>query len=125
LYVVLHVKEHELFRRDGDDLICELPTSFVQMALGAEVEVPTLTGTANIKIPAGTQNGTTFRLKGRGVRNVQGYGVGDLLVKVVVEVPTSLNGAQRAKLQEFGGLCDASVNPHHKGFFEKAKDFFK
>ncbi len=125
LYVVLHVKDHELFRRDADDLICELPTSFVQMALGAEIEVPTLTGSANIKVPAGTHNGTVFRLKGRGVRNVQGHGVGDLLVKVVVEVPTHLNGAQRSKLQEFAGLCDANVNPHHKGFFDKARDFFK
>ncbi len=125
LYVVLHVKEHELFRRDADDLICELPASFVQMALGAEIEVPTLTGSANIKVPSGTHNGTVFRLKGKGVRNVQGYGVGDLLVKVVVEVPTHLNGAQRSKLQEFAELCDANVNPHHKGFFDKAKDFFK
>ena len=125
LYVVLHVKEHELFRREGDDLHCELPASFVQMALGAEVEVPTLTGSASIKIPEGTQNGTVFRLKGRGVRNVQGYGVGDLMVRVVVEVPNKLNGTQRAKLQEFANACDASVNPRHKGFFEKAKDFFK
>ena len=125
LYVVLHVKEHDLFRRDGDDLLCELPASFVQMTLGAEIEVPTLTGSANIKIPPGTQNGTVFRLKSKGVRNVQGYGVGDLLVKMTVEVPTSLNSAQRAKLQEFAGLCDASVNPHHKSFFEKAKDLFK
>ncbi len=125
LYVVLHVKDHELFRRDGDDLACELPASFVQMTLGAEIEVPTLTGSASIKVPAGTQNGTVFRLKGKGVRNVQGYGVGDLLVKVVVEVPTHLNSAQRSKLQEFAELCDASVNPHHRGFFEKARDFFK
>ena len=76
LYVVLHVKAHDLFERDGDDLHCEVPISFVQAALGAEVEVPTMQGKAQIKIPAGTQSGTTFRLKGKGVRNVHGHGVG-------------------------------------------------
>jgi molecular chaperone DnaJ len=93
--------------------------------LGAELEVPTMTGKANIKMPAGTQTGTIFRLKGRGVKSVQGYGVGDLHVRVTVEVPTHLNGAQRAKLQEFAELCDSSVNPQSRGFFERAKDFFR
>ncbi len=124
LYVVLHVKSHDIFQRDGDDLMCEVPVSFVQAALGAEVEVPTLTGKAQIKIPAGTQPGTIFRLKGKGVKNLQGYGVGDLHVRVVVEVPTHLNSAQRAKLQEFAALCDANVNPIGKSFFERAKEFF-
>lgn len=124
LYVVLHVKEHEIFQRDGDDLICEVPISFVQAALGAELEVPTLTGTAQIKIPAGTQTGTVFRLKGKGVKNVQGYGWGDLHVRVTVEVPGHLNSAQRQKLQEFAELCDSNVNPKSKSFFEKAKSFF-
>ena len=124
LYVVLHVKPHEIFQRDGDDLLCEVPISFVQAALGAELEVPTITGSAHIKVPPGTQTGTIFRLKGKGVRNVQGYGAGDLHVRLVVEVPSRLNGAQRAKLEEFGALCDSSVNPRSKSFFEKAKDFF-
>jgi molecular chaperone DnaJ len=125
LYVVLHVKPHDIFQRDGDDLICDVPISFVQAALGADIEVPTLTGKTQIKIPAGTQNGTIFRLKGKGVRNVQGYGYGDLHVRVVVEVPTQLNSAQKAKLQEFAALCDANVNPMSKGFFEKAKSLFR
>lgn len=125
LYVVLHVKAHDLFQRDGDDLLCEVPVSFVQAALGAELEVPTLTGPAHIKIPAGTQSGTIFRLKGRGVRNVQGYGVGDLHVRVAVEVPTRLNNAQRAKLEEFAALCDSSVNPRSKSFFDRVKDFLR
>src|ERR1700747_2800849 len=73
LYVVLHVKAHEIFQRDGDDLLCEVPVGFVQAALGAEIEVPTLDGKSSIKIPAGTQPGTIFRLKGKGVKNVQGY----------------------------------------------------
>ena len=125
LYVVLHVKAHEIFERDGDDLHCEVPISFVQAALGAEVEIPTLTGRAQIKIPHGTQTGTTFRLKGRGVRNVHGHGTGDLHVRVSVEVPARLNAAQRAKLEEFAQLCDAGVNPISKGFFERAKSFFR
>ena len=125
LYVVLHVKPHEIFQREGDDLICEVPISFVQAALGAEVEVPTLTGSMNIKIPGGTQSGTVFRLKGKGVKNVQGYGSGDLLAHVAVEVPTKLNSAQRAKLEEFAASCDENVNPISKGFFEKAKNLFR
>jgi molecular chaperone DnaJ len=125
LYVVLHVADHEIFQRDGDDLLCEVPVSFVQAALGAEVEVPTLAGKAHIKIPPGTQTGTAFRLKGKGVKNVQGYGWGDLLVRASVEVPTHLNSEQRAKLQEFASLCDENVNPIGKSFFEKAKNLFK
>ncbi|MEW6303121.1 MAG: molecular chaperone DnaJ [Verrucomicrobiota bacterium] len=124
LHVVLHVKEHDIFERDGDDLLCEVPISFVQATLGAELEVPTLGGKAQIKIPAGTQTGTVFRLKGKGVKNVQGYGWGDLHVRVTVEVPTKLNAAQRAKLEEFAGLCDENVNPKSKSFFETAKSFF-
>ncbi len=125
LYVVLHVRPHEIFQRDGDDLICEVPISFVQAALGAEIEVPTLTGKANIRIPAGSQTGTVFRLKGKGVKNVQGYEVGDLHVRVHVEVPSHLNAAQRAKLQEFAGLCDENVNPQSKSFFERARELFR
>ena len=125
LYVVLHVKRHEIFQRDGDDLICEVPISFVQAALGAEMSVPTLQGQAQIKIPAGTQSGTVFRLKGKGVKNVQGYGWGDLHVRVTVEVPARLNNAQRAKLEEFAESCDGNVNPISQSFFEKAKNFFR
>jgi molecular chaperone DnaJ len=125
LYVVLHVKAHEFFQRDGDDLLCEVPISFVQAALGAEMEVPTLAGATQIKIPAGTQSGTVFRLKGKGVRNVQNYGVGDLHIRVNVEVPAHLNSAQKAKLVEFAALCDENVNPISKGFFEKARDLFR
>jgi len=124
LYVVVMVAEHEVFQRDGDDLLCEIPVSFVQAALGGEVDVPTMTGKARISIPAGTQTGTLFRLKGRGVKNLQDGSVGDLHVRVSVEIPTRLNAAQRTKLEEFGKLCDENVNPQAKSFFEKAKDFF-
>jgi molecular chaperone DnaJ len=125
LYVMLHVKAHEIFQRDGDDLLCEVPLSFIQAALGAEIEVPTLEGNATIKIPAGTQPATTFRVKSRGVKNLQGYGHGDLHVRVQVEVPTRLNSGQKAKLQEFAGLLDGNETPISHGFFEKAKKFFK
>jgi molecular chaperone DnaJ len=124
LYVFLAVKPHEIFARDGDDLICEVPISFVQAALGAEIEVPTLEGRATVRIPAGTQPGTVLRLRSRGVKNLQGYGQGDLRVRIQVEVPTHLNSAQKAKLSEFAGLCDGQEAPLTQGFFEKAKKFF-
>jgi molecular chaperone DnaJ len=125
LYVVLHVKEHEIFKRDGDDLICEVPISFIQATLGGEMEVPTLESKIMLKIPAGTQPNALFRLKGKGIKNLQGYGHGDLHVRVQVEVPTRLNHEQKAKLQEFAALCDGKEAPLAQGFFEKAKKFFK
>ena len=124
LYVVIHVRPHEIFQRDGDDLLCEVPISFVQAALGAEIEVPTLDGKASIKIPSGTQPGTMFRLKGKGVKNIQGYGHGDLHVRMNVEVPTHLNAAQKAKLEEFSELCSGKESPLSQSFFEKAKNLF-
>ncbi len=125
LYVVLHVEPHEIFQRDGEDLLCEMPISFVEAALGAELDVPTLEGSASIRIPPGTQTGTVFRLRGKGVRNLQGHGTGDLHVRVVVEVPTRLTTPQREKLEEFGALCDASTNPRTRSFWERAKDLFR
>ena len=125
LYVVLHVRAHEIFQRDGDDLLCEVPVSFVQAALGAEIEVPTLDGPGHAQIPAGTQPGTTFRVKGKGVRNLQGYGQGDLRVRVQVEVPTRLTLEQKAKLQAFAESCGEDANPISKSFFEKARKFFQ
>jgi molecular chaperone DnaJ len=125
LYVVLHVKPHEIFQRDGDDLLCEVPVSFVQATLGAQIEVPALTGKVEIKIPPGTQPGTMFRLKGKGVKNVQGYGHGDLHVRITVEVPTHLNAAQKAKLEEFSELCNGKESPLIQSFFEKAKKLFQ
>jgi molecular chaperone DnaJ len=125
LAVVLHVRSHEIFERQGDDLFCEVPISFVQAALGAEIQVPTLSGKAELKVPPGTQPASVFTIKGKGVKNLQGYGHGDLHVRVLVEVPTHLNAAQRARLQEFADSCDGTTNPISKGFLEKAKDFFR
>jgi molecular chaperone DnaJ len=125
LYVVLHDKPHEIFQREGDDLLCEVPVSFVQATLGGELEVPTLAGKTSIKVPPGTQPGTMFRLKGKGVRNVQGYGQGDLHVRIAVEVPTHLTPAQKQKLEEFAALCNGKESPLIQGFFEKARRLFQ
>lgn len=125
LYVMLHIKAHEIFQREGADLICEVPVSFIQATLGAEIEVPALEGKAALKIPAGTQPGTVFRVRGKGVKNLQSHGNGDLHVRVQVEVPSRLNHEQKAKLQEFAALCDGKEMPLSQGFLEKAKKFFQ
>jgi len=125
LYVVIHVREHEIFARDEDDLFCEVPISFAIAALGGEVKVPTLHGQAMLKIPAGTQSGTQFRLRGYGVTNIDTRTKGDLRVRVLVEVPTKLNNEQRKKLEEFAASCGDDNAPIHRSFFDKAKDFFR
>jgi molecular chaperone DnaJ len=125
LYVVLHIKEHPVFQRDEDDLYCEVPISFTLAALGGEMPVPTLDGKANVKVPAGTQSGQIFKLRGRGITNVDGRGRGDLLARVMVEIPTQLNAEQRRKLEEFSALCDEKNTPLHRSFFERTKEFFR
>ncbi|HEY2103249.1 MAG TPA: molecular chaperone DnaJ [Chthoniobacterales bacterium] len=125
LYVVLHIKEHPVFQRDEDDLYCEVPIPFTLAALGGEMPVPTLDGKANVKVPAGTQSGQIFKLRGRGITNIDGRGRGDLLARVMVEVPTQLNSEQRAKLEEFSALCDEKNTPLHRSFFDRAKEFFR
>ena len=125
LYVVVHVQEHKIFQRDEDNLYCEVPIPFSLATLGGEVPVPTLEGKANLKVPAGTQSGQMFKLRGKGVAHVNGREHGDLLVRVMVEVPTRLNAEQRAKLQEFAELCGEENTPLRKNFFERAKEFFR
>src|SRR6266446_1524887 len=125
LYVVVHVQEHKIFQRDQDNLYCEVPIPFTLATLGGEVPVPTLEGKANLKVPAGTQSGQMFKLRGKGVVHVNGREHGDLLVRVMVEVPTRLNAEQRAKLQEFAELCGEENTPLRKSFFERAKEFFR
>ena len=124
LYVVIHIKEHTVFDREEDDLYCEVPVSFATATLGGEIKVPTLEGKAMLKIPAGTQGGTVFKLRGKGMPVVNSSGRGDLMVRVLVEVPTKLNSQQRKKLEEFAAVCGEENSPMHKGFFEKAKEFF-
>ena len=125
LYVVVHVQDHPIFQRDEDNLYCEVPIPFTLATLGGEVPVPTLEGGANLKVPAGTQSGQMFKLRGNGVVHVNGRERGDLLVRVMVEVPTRLNAEQRAKLQEFAELCGEDNTPLRKSFFERAKEFFR
>ena len=125
LYVVVHVKEHEIFQRDEDNLYCEIPIPFTLAALGGEVPVPTLEGKANLKVPAGTQSGQVFKLRGKGVINVNGRERGDLLARMIVEVPTRLNAEQRAKLEDFANSCGEDNTPMRKSFFERAKEFFR
>lgn len=124
LYIVIHVKEHEVFERQGDDLFTEIPIKFTLATLGGTIQVPTMEGKASLKIPAGTQSGTTFRLKGRGMPHLRGGGQGDQLIRVHVEVPTSLNGEQKKKLEDFAAACGDADNPVAKSFFEKARKFF-
>ena len=125
LYVVIHIKEHEVFERDGDGLYCEIPISFTTASLGGEVEVPTLEGKAHLKIPAGTQGATVFKLRSKGIPSLNSTTRGDLMVRVLVEVPTKLNSEQRRKLEEFAELMGDDNTPLHKTFFDKAKEFFK
>jgi molecular chaperone DnaJ len=125
LYVVIHIKEHEIFQREEDNLYCEVPIPFSLAALGGEAAVPTLEGKANLKVPAGTQSGQVFKLRGKGIVQVNGRERGDLFVRTIVEVPTRLNNEQRAKLEEFANLCGDENTPLRKSFFERAKEFFK
>ena len=125
LYVVIHIKEHKIFQREGDDLYCEVPIPFSIATLGGEVAVPALEGGAHLKVPSGTQSGQMFKLRGKGIINVNGRGRGDLFARLIVEVPTRLNAEQRRKLEEFAALCGDENTPLRKSFFERAKDFFK
>ena len=125
LYVVIHIKEHKIFQREDDNLYCEVPIPFRSAALGGEVDVPTLEGKAHLKVPAGTQSGQIFKLRGKGIVNVNGRERGDLLARLIVEVPTRLNTEQRQKLEEFAALCGEENTPMRKSFFERAKEFFQ
>jgi len=128
LYVEVRVREHAIFQRDGDDLHCEVPIRISQAALGDTVRVATLGGYAEIRIPAETQTGKLFRMRGKGVKSVRGGAVGDLLCRVVVETPVSLNDKQKALLREleesFGGPSGEKNSPRSKSFFDGVKKFF-
>jgi len=124
LYVVIHLKEHAIFSRDGTDLHCRMPIPFVTAALGGEIEVPTLAGTVKMKIPAGTQGGSDFRVKGQGMPRLQSHAKGDLHVKLEVEVPTKLDDSQRKALEAFAELCGDHNTPLHRSFTERLKGLF-
>jgi len=128
LYVYIHVKPHRIFKREADDLICEIPISFVQAALGDELDVPTLEGDTKLKVPEGTQSGTVFRMKGKGIPHVNGYGRGDQHVRVKVQTPSKLSDKQKDLLKEFARLAgehqQEASHAGDKSFFEKMKDAF-
>lgn len=124
VYVVLHVKEHAVFEREGKDLYCAVPISFSQAALGAEIEIPTLEGNATIKIASGTQSGTSFRLRSKGVPVLNGNGRGDLYVQVKVQTPAKLTARQRELLEELNAIGGVDNRVEKRSLLSKVKDMF-
>lgn len=124
LRINVNVRPHPIFERDGYDVYCEIPITFAQAALGAEVVVPTLDGKVKLNIHEGTQPGDEFKLRGKGVQRLKYSGRGDQYVKVAVEVPKELTKAQKDKLKEFESLCGEKNYKKRKSFTDKIKDFF-
>lgn len=125
LYVFVQVKDHEIFARRGDDILLSIPIPFTMAALGGEVEVPTLEGRARLAIPRGTPSGKMLKMSGLGMPDVHGYGKGDQLVRVVVEVPKKLSGEQEELLRSLANLEKTSVTPHKRSILAKIRDFFQ
>ncbi len=125
LYLVIYVKEHEIFERHDSDIFCEVPISFVIAVFGGEIEVPTLDGKVKMKIPPGTQSGKIFRLRGRGVEHIHEYGKGDELVKVQVEVPTELTQDEKRILKEFAKTSGEGIGPLSRQFMDKMRRLFR
>ena len=121
LYVLLRVAEHPIFLRDGPDVVCEVPVSFAQAALGTEIQIPTLDGPRKLKVPAGTQSGHLLRMRGLGVPDLNGYGRGDQVIRLSVETPRKLSARQRELLEEFARISGDEVHPISKSFIEKVK----
>lgn len=125
LYVSLHIKPHKFFKRQGNDVICEIPISFIQAALGDEIEVPTLEGNTSLKIPEATQPGAVFHLRGKGIPHLQGFGRGDQVVRISVMIPSRLTEKQKELLRQFEEMeRDDQYQSRGKGWFEKVKDAF-
>ena len=126
LYVMIHLKPHAVFKRDNDDLHCEMPISFTTAALGGDIEIPTLDGHAKIKVAEETQNGKVFRLRGKGIKGVRSQQHGDLFCHVVVETPVNLNAQQRELLRELEAISQGqNNNPRAKGWMDRVKEFFE
>jgi molecular chaperone DnaJ len=125
LHVYIGVKEHPIFSRHNNDLVCQVPISFSEAALGAHIEVPTLKGMENMDVPSGTQHGEVFKLKSRGLPDVRSHRAGDQLVQIVIEVPKKLNDRQKQLLREFAASEDARLQQQRRGFFDKLKDLIK
>jgi molecular chaperone DnaJ len=122
LHVYIGVRDHPIFTRHNNDLVCQVPISFSEAALGASIDVPTLKGTEVLQVPAGTQHGDVFKLKGKGLPDVRSYRCGDELVQIVIEVPKKLTERQKQLLTEFAASEDARVRQRRKGFLDILKD---
>ena len=128
LYVEIHIKQHAVFQRDGDDLHCEMPISFARATLGGEIEVPTLGGKVSFTVPEGTQTGKTFRLRGKGIKGVRSGIAGDLFCHILIETPVKLTDKQKELLEEFDKLTEAGGakhSPQSKSWMDKVKEFFE
>ena len=128
LYVEISVREHPIFTREGTHLYCEVPIGFVTASLGGDIEVPALEGRVTLKIPAETQTGRLFRLRGKGVKSVRGTGVGDLMCRVAVETPVNLNRKQKDLLQQFDDSLQKNEKKHRPrehGWLDNVKRFFE
>lgn len=125
LYVQVRIEDHAFFERDQFDVYCEVPINFSQAALGAEVEVPTLSGKVSMNIPQGVQSSKKMRLKGKGIQRLGGYGFGDQIITIVVETPTKLSDEQKALFETLAGFEQSNTNPMSQGFFEKVREFFQ
>lgn len=124
LYIFIEVEKDEIFTRDGNDIVCEVPISLVEAVLGKTMRVPTLKGEADLRIPPGTQSGTLFKLRGLGIPDLRGYSQGDQFVRIQVETPTKLNREQKELLRRFEELSDAKTYPLHRRFMDKLKESF-
>ena len=125
LYVILRVREHDVFRRQGDDLLCEVPVPFEMAALGGEIEVPTVDGFAKLKMGTGTEAGKVFRLRNKGMPNVEGYGRGDLHVRIVPEVPVKLSSQQKKMLKDLAAATGDGNYPRRQKFRKRIERFFE
>jgi molecular chaperone DnaJ len=125
LHCYIAVKAHPIFTRHNNDLVCQIPISFTQAALGAIIEVPTLAGSEKLEIPAGSQHGEVFKLRNRGLPDIRAHRTGDELVQILIEVPRKLNERQRELLRDFSGTEDEKHMPQRKGFVDKLKEVFK
>lgn len=125
LYVVIRVMEHEFFYREGFEVYCTVPVSFSQAALGTTLQVPTLTGKVEVKVPAVTQSGKKLRLKAKGFKRLGGYGLGDQIITIHVETPSKLSFEQKKLFEKLEELDTSKSNPMSAGFFDKVKDLFQ
>ena len=125
LYVILHVREHELFHREGSELLCEVPVPMQTAALGGEVKVPTIDGFVPLQVDAGTESGHMFRLRGQGAPSLDGHGRGDLHIRAIVEVPVKLSSKQKKALKDYCDLCSEENYPMTRKLRERAEQFFK